>query len=108
MSAAYQEALGRSAVHELVSLAFLYPVPGALDLLKDCVRRAEQAASDMGPPELIDVLNQLPNDLAPVDEVALNKNTSRFSVTQLPVTVRFMKRSTREPKFSRSRAPWLT
>ena len=73
MSVESQDALGRSALYELVSLAFLYPVPGALDLLKDGACRVGEVALEMAPPELMHVVKQLADDLEAVDEQTLEQ-----------------------------------
>ncbi|MBO94045.1 MAG: hypothetical protein CMI32_03990 [Opitutales bacterium] len=62
-----QEALGRSAIYELASLAFLYPAAGTLELLTAKTEQAEQVDS----PELANAFKQLAAELSLLDEATL-------------------------------------
>ncbi len=73
MSVESQDALGRSALYDLASLAFLYPAPGALDLLKDGATMVGQVVSELDTPELMNVVKQLADDLESVDEQTLEQ-----------------------------------
>lgn len=67
----YKEALARSALYELLSLAFLYPQEGVAAQLLDGARRESEIAFGLGWDETRAALDRLSNSLSSVDDDAL-------------------------------------
>jgi DMSO reductase family type II enzyme chaperone len=67
----YKEALARSALYELLSLAFLYPQEGAAAQLLDGARKESEIASRLGWDETKAALDRLSNSLSSSDDDAL-------------------------------------
>ena len=68
MIAPHEEALARSAIYELLSLALLYPEENVVALLSDAARRLGPMASEMGHPEIGRALGMLSMGLASMEE----------------------------------------
>ncbi len=68
-----KETLVRSAVYELLSVAFLYPEEGRVELLRDGVQRLETHTSELGWQQLADALRQVDYQLNRLSDAGLEK-----------------------------------
>ena len=78
MTAPYEEALGRSAIYDLLSLAFLYPQKGTAAPLAESARMMASMASRLGWQDMESTLEQVYRNLA-----SLNDDTLLTGYTEL-------------------------
>ncbi len=78
----YEEALGRSAAYDLLSLAFLYPKEGTVALLTERASRMTSVASRLGWVQVAQSVEKLLRDLGSInDEILLNDYLRIFGHT---------------------------
>lgn len=68
----------RSAIYELLSVAFLYPEHGSVEVLRDGASKLAQSSSLAGQPETVIALRDLSNVLAETDDASLEGEYSRI------------------------------
>lgn len=73
MDASYQEALGRSATYEYLSLAFLYPVSGLVERLRNGGARLAEVGDRLDWPDVASAAQSVLDKLRPFDDDGLEK-----------------------------------